>query len=133
MKLPLEDTVYKRVDNILYANDLPIIKFTHSKFPDFDPLSQQGVKYMQSYIDMWPQHYEICEGWIVADDPTPQEVVINVGGVALDSLEGTVTLTRKQQVEFYLNQGITSPKQIAQEIGTNPSYVQRLIKEITNG
>ena len=56
---------YARYNNILYADGNPIIKFTFSKFCDWGPntsskqyLKEQGVKYMQKYMNMWPNHWE---------------------------------------------------------------------------
>lgn len=57
---------YTRHNNILYCDRQPIVKFTVSKFPDaneYNPglkhLSLQGVKYMQKYINMFPNNFEI--------------------------------------------------------------------------
>lgn len=38
--------------------------------------------------------------------------------------------SRKDQVRALLKSGVTDPKKIADELGTHPSYVWRLIKEI---
>lgn len=63
-----ENKNYSRYDNILYQDDVPILKFTHSRFPDWGPLSatrkylsNQGVAYMQRYINAYPQYYELME------------------------------------------------------------------------
>lgn len=48
------DCIYKRIDNILYQDEIPIYRFDHN-FPDFEVLSEQGVKYMEDYINMWPK------------------------------------------------------------------------------
>lgn len=57
---------YTRYDQILYCDGIPIIKFTVSKFPNIGPetayknsMTLQGVKYMQNYINMFPNHFEI--------------------------------------------------------------------------
>lgn len=49
---------YSRYDNILYENDIPILKFINNNFCNWGPLSSvkqymslRGVKYMQSYIN----------------------------------------------------------------------------------
>lgn len=177
MKLDLTQT-YKRIDNILYCNDIAIVKFTHSKFPDFDPLSEQGVKYMQSYIDTWKDHnyFEILPGWMVADDVQEElidvekcrtsveyfveKVVIPFNEIRPKSSQNTSgslkfhedlsksmtqsseieskwsesdfnpQWSRKQQVEFWVDRGHTSANTIAQIINANPSYVQRLLKQV---
>jgi hypothetical protein len=38
--------------------------------------------------------------------------------------------SRKDQIKELMNKGMTSPSEIAKSLGTNASYVQRLIKEI---
>jgi hypothetical protein len=148
--------IYKRIDNILYCDDIAIIKFTHSKFPNFDPLSEQGVKYMQSYINMWPQHFEILEGWITTDDVEEEIIDIEkcrtsieyfvekvVKGPQVIPFHHTITSqwiendfnpqwSRQQQVQFYLERGYTSASAIAQKINANPSYIQRLLKQLQN-
>ena len=57
---------YARYNNILYEDGNPIIKFTVSNFCDLGPeramksyLGLQGVKYMQAYMNMWPNYWEI--------------------------------------------------------------------------
>lgn len=42
------------------------------------------------------------------------------------------TLSRKEQVRWYIDHGDKSPSSIAKKLGTNASYVQRLKKEIEN-
>lgn len=42
---------YKRIDNILYQDDVAIVKFTFSRFCDVQKLSEGGVDYMQRYMD----------------------------------------------------------------------------------
>lgn len=44
---------YSRFNNILYADGIPIVKFTYSRFPDFEVLRDQGVIYMQNYINSY--------------------------------------------------------------------------------
>lgn len=39
-------------------------------------------------------------------------------------------LSRKEQVRWYIQKGVTSPSKIAEKLNTNASYVQRLKKEI---
>lgn len=39
--------------------------------------------------------------------------------------------TRREQVAKLIKKGVDSPKKIAEKIGTHPSYVSRLIKEVT--
>lgn len=53
--------VYSRIANILYKNNIPIIKFTKSKFCDFGVLSEKAVAYMQKYMNMFPNNWEEYE------------------------------------------------------------------------
>lgn len=149
MKLDLTAT-YKRIDNVLYCNDTAIIKFTHSKFPDFDPLSEQGVKYMQSYINMWPQHFEILIEVVISTDINEKEAIEKYMShervekqterfidfeqpvPEWSELDFNPQWSRQQQVQFYLERGYTSASSIAQKIDANPTYVQRLIKQLQN-
>lgn len=165
MKLDLTQT-YKRIDNILYCNDIAIVKFTYSKFPDFDLLSEQGVKYMQSYIDTWKNHnyFEVLPGWMVADDvqeeldfmnlEVPQhlqqiidrvkqgaEAIYKASTIPIVDFEIKSSTTfgveshdpnssRLDQVRYWFSRGVTSPSIIASTIDANPSYVQRLLKQV---
>lgn len=165
MKLDLTQT-YKRIDNILYCNDIAIVKFTHSKFPDFNPLGEQGVKYIQSYIDMWKDHnyFEVLPGWMVADDTqeeldlmnleVPQHLQQIIDGVKQGAeaihkalmipitdfeIKSSTTFgveshdpnsSRLDQVRYWFSRGVTSPSIIASTIDANPSYVQRLLKQV---
>lgn len=54
---------FKRENNVLIevlesGEEVPKIRFTFSKFPDWVKLSEQGVKYMKRYMRMWPNHFE---------------------------------------------------------------------------
>jgi hypothetical protein len=51
------NSVYKRVDNVLYQDDIAIYKL-HSTFPDWNPLTEQGAKYMERFIEMNPTWVE---------------------------------------------------------------------------
>lgn len=53
-----KDFVYSRHNNILYQNGIPLYKFTYSRFPDFDVLTNQGTIYMEKYLNMYPQYFE---------------------------------------------------------------------------
>ena len=57
MKLD-ENKTYSRKDNILYKEGIPIIKFTFSKFIDIEKLRPEAVRYMQRYIDAYPDYFE---------------------------------------------------------------------------
>ena len=57
MKLD-ENKTYSRKDNILYEEGIPIIKFTFSKFIDIEKLRPEAVRYMQRYIDAYPDYFE---------------------------------------------------------------------------
>ena len=50
-------SVYKRIDNVLYQDDVAIYKL-HSTFPDWNPLTEQGAKYMERFIEMNPKWVE---------------------------------------------------------------------------
>lgn len=57
---------YTRYDDILYCDGIPIIYFTVDVFPDIGPesaysdyMALQSVKYMQNYINMFPNNIEI--------------------------------------------------------------------------
>lgn len=50
-------SVYKRIDNVLYQDDAAIYKL-HSTFPDWNPLTEQGAKYMERFIEMNPTWVE---------------------------------------------------------------------------
>ena len=57
MKLD-ENKAYSRKDNILYEEGIPIVKFTFSKFIDIEKLRPEAVRYMQRYIDAYPDYFE---------------------------------------------------------------------------
>lgn len=57
MKLD-ENKTYSRKDNILYEEGVPIVKFTFSKFIDIEKLRPEAVRYMQRYIDAYPDYFE---------------------------------------------------------------------------
>jgi len=50
--------------------------------------------------------------------------------VVVDDPSGQKPMTRKEQVNYYLQLGIESATEIANLIGSNPSYVSQLIKKI---
>jgi DNA polymerase-3 subunit epsilon len=59
---------YSRYDDILYADGIPIVKFTVGTFSDWglesatkQCLSLGGVRYMQKYINLYPNNYEIMK------------------------------------------------------------------------
>jgi hypothetical protein len=55
------NTAYNRVDGIIYQGDTPIIRLLGTKFPDYSPLSEQGVIYMNSYFAHNPDLYEVLD------------------------------------------------------------------------
>lgn len=57
MKLD-ENKTYSRKDNILYEEGVPIVKITFSKFIDIEKLRPEGVKYMERYMNAYPDYYE---------------------------------------------------------------------------
>lgn len=148
MKLNLAQT-YKRIDNILYCEDIAIVKFIKDQFPDFDSLTLQGIRYMQKYIDMYPQYCEVLEGWIVSDDIIEHtnfhlqdncERIENqivreqqIQSITTFGVEGhDPNSSRLEQVRYCFSKGVTSASIIASTIDANPSYVQRLLKQIQN-
>lgn len=55
---------WKRENNVLIActthgEEIPLVKFTFSKFIDVTILSKQGGEYMERYVAMFPQYCEI--------------------------------------------------------------------------
>lgn len=74
MKLDLTAT-YKRINNILYQNDVAIVKF-HSTFIDLEEMTEQHIKYMERFIEMNVGWYEILQGEDKVIAPVT-DVVIN--------------------------------------------------------
>lgn len=48
---------YSRVDNIIYCDDLPIIKLKQ-KFINIERLDENVIHYMNKYLEMWPNLFE---------------------------------------------------------------------------
>jgi hypothetical protein len=69
MKLD-KTAVYTRKSNILYKDDVAIVKF-HSTFIDLEEMTEQMVSYMERFIEMNPEWCEILyDGHIIiVDDP----------------------------------------------------------------
>jgi len=57
MVLDIEKS-YIRKNNVLYEEGVPIVKFTFSKFIDIEKLRPEGVKYMERYMNAYPDYYE---------------------------------------------------------------------------
>lgn len=78
---------YARYDQILYCDGIPIIKFTDGGlFPDIGPesaaknyMTLQSVKYMQTYINLYPNY---CE--IMAEDKRIKKFFYDVETTGLD-------------------------------------------------
>lgn len=60
MRLNYENN-YSRKNNILFENGRPILKFTFSNFIDIDKLKPGAIDYMNKYIAMWPNHFELMK------------------------------------------------------------------------
>ena len=74
---------YARYNNILYENGIPIIKFINGNFCDLGPntvmrkyINEQGMKYMQRYINMFPQNCIVIKQQNVFEG-TIFEIIIN--------------------------------------------------------
>lgn len=50
---------YCRKDSILYLDELPLIWFIADNFVDIEKLTGQGIDYMNRYMRMWPNRFEI--------------------------------------------------------------------------
>lgn len=139
---------YSRIDSILYEDGVSILKLLQ-EFPINIPEFQESdFKYHEKYIAANPNFIM----WTCGDEEIRRfksdvglakkvdRVAVQVVGKdnptniekANESSEVDSTLSRKDQVRWYLESGISSPKEIAEKLGTNPSYVQRLKKEIEN-
>lgn len=57
MVLDIEKS-YIRKNNVLYEEGIPIIKFTFSRFIDVENMRIAGIKYMQRYIELYPNYCE---------------------------------------------------------------------------
>lgn len=68
MKLDRAAT-YKRISNILYKDDVAVVKF-HSTFIDLSIMTEQMIIYMERFMEVNPGWYEILENGIITDDPT---------------------------------------------------------------
>lgn len=55
------NTTYNRVGGIIYQGDEPIIRLLGTKFPDYSPLSEQGVAYMNNYFKHNPDLFEVID------------------------------------------------------------------------
>ena len=47
---------YSRIANVLYENNIAIYRFINGNFPDYNTLNEQSMRYMQKYINMFPQN-----------------------------------------------------------------------------
>lgn len=121
---------HRRVDNVVYQGDKPLLKMIDHKFPDFDPMSVEGLKYTEKYYSMYPDKIEIYDQSLLFEVEIREKKQKNVVIRTPDLFSKVKPGSRKDQVKQLLDEGITSSKQIADILGTNPSYVQRLIKEI---
>lgn len=99
------NSVYKRIDNVLYQDDVAIYNL-HSTFPDWNPLTEQGAKYMERFIEMNPTWVEmIAVNCIVIDDPKVE--------IAVDE---------KAYTTFIAADLKQSPPNVVGQIFTNKSY-----------
>lgn len=156
MKLNFDST-YKRVANTLYCDDIAIYRFKQN-FIDLQDLTEMQIKYMEDYINENPTLCEVVPGWLVIDDVGDREFNLQENCEKIDKWinqihetesvsigEETVHIpiysldesdthdpndSRVDQVKFWFNKGLSSASEIAKKIEANPSYVQRLLKQV---
>lgn len=154
MKL-IQDRKYSRVNSVLLENGVEILRFLETFPVNIEQFSEDNIKYHEKYITANPDlvewlieeedQYEYYKDEIEAEKRQYEEMKKSskihleekfkakeqketIDQTQVDSFDPT--WSRKEQVKFYLDRGVESSKEIAEKIGTNPSYVQRLIKEI---
>jgi len=105
MQLDLE-AGYGRLDNTLYQDGVPIVRFTFSKFPDYDELSPDGVKYMQRYIEGYKDrnYFDILPGyWTIY--PKEEDIIEELSFLDIEPLsERNVKQTPIELITFTENQ-----------------------------
>lgn len=72
----------------------------------------------------------------VEDVPATESAVIvpvGKGESKIEEVSDYENMSRKEQVKYWMDKGMTSTKQIADHMGANPSYVQRLKKQLQDG
>lgn len=122
---------YRRENNVVYQEDRPLLKVTDCMLPDFNPLSEKGLEYHEKFYNMFPEKVEVYDQELLFEVEIKVRKQKNVVIRDLNLFDQTLKVgSRKEQVSELLTQGTTSPKVIADILGTNASYVQRLIKEI---
>jgi hypothetical protein len=149
MKLNLQCT-FKRVDNILYQDDEPVVRFKQT-FADLPTMLKGTVEYMQKYINMFPDLIEVLgerdvkvledllfiNDYVTQLDQISTLVVVEQSQMPADDLSSdseshNPNSPRIDQVRFYMQKGGDKASIIASKIDAHPSYVQRLIKQINN-
>lgn len=131
------DRQYSRKNSFLIENGVEIVKFLQGFPVDIEKFNEGDIKYHEKYITDNPDLVE----WLIEEDEmleyyrddfekviVEKEIVVSKSQEGVESFDPT--WSRKRQVQFYLDRGIEKSSEIAEKIGANPSYVQRLIKEI---
>ena len=137
---------YQRIDSYLIENGVQILKFLQEFSVNIDHFEENHFIYHEKYISDNPTQIEwlieeeeqleyYCDEFkssqcVVEKEEKEVEVVEEVSQQDTDISSFNPTWSRKQQVKFYLNRGVEKVSEIAEKIGANPSYVQRLVKEI---
>lgn len=136
---------YQRIDSYLIENGVQILKFLQEFSVNVDHFEENHFIYHEKYISDNPTQIE----WLIEEEEQLEyycdeykrgqegvveekevEVVEEVNQQDTDISSFNPTWSRKQQVKFYLDRGVEKVSEIAEKIGANPSYVQRLVKEI---
>ena len=137
---------YQRIDSYLIENGVQILKFLQEFSVNIDHFEENHFIYHEKYISDNPTQIEwlieeeeqleyYCDEYkrgqeVVEKEEKEVEVVEEVNQQDTDISSFNPTWSRKQQVKFYLDRGVDKVSEIAEKIGANPSYVQRLVKEI---
>lgn len=53
------DKTYDRIDDILYLDGVALVWFIADNFIDYKNLTGRGIDYMNRYMKMWPNRFEI--------------------------------------------------------------------------
>ena len=129
---------YARINSILLEDGIGMLEFKQKFAVDIESLSEDDKKYHEKYI---AANYELID-WMISEEEQQKRKIKSTPTICTPkTIEAKITVnldeeidptwSRLKQVSYLMEKGETSSSKIAEKLGTNPSYVHRLMKPIT--